>query len=146
MKKLLLNLLTITLLAGCAASGIKQSEMKSSIPPLKENQARVYFYRDNSIFGAAMQPEINLDGKVVGKSMRGGFFYVDTTPGPHIASNTTEVERNISFVLEPKEVKYIRTSISLGVMAGRANFELVPAAQAEPVLMDLSYTGDVNKK
>lgn len=55
----------VSLMAGCA-SGVKHSEMASSMPTLKQGEGRVYFMRSASMFGAAVQPDIRLNGEVVG--------------------------------------------------------------------------------
>ena len=128
-------------LTGCAASGPKMTEMASSIPVLKSDQGRVFFYRKASIVGAALQPSINFDGRVVGDSKPGGFFYVDAAVGSHEAMTTTEVSNKVSFVLAAGEVKYVRTSPSLGLMVGHVTPTLVGADEAKAELTTLSYTG-----
>jgi hypothetical protein len=77
--------------------------MQASAPTLKGDQGRVYFYRNSSMFGAAMQPALTLDGKEVGKSQPGGYFYVDTVSGSHEASASTEATNKVSFVLAKGE-------------------------------------------
>jgi hypothetical protein len=142
----ILPLLAIALLAGCAASGMKHAELKSSLPSLKEGEGRIYFMRSSSMVGAAVQPAILLNGKQVGESKPGGFFYVDRPAGNYSVSGATEVERSLSLTLAPKEVKYVRSSITFGLAVGRVNFDLVNAAQAEAELASLSYTGADGKK
>jgi hypothetical protein len=73
-------LVAATLLAACA-SGPKYSDVKSSIPPLSSDKGRIYFYRSNSMGGAAIQPNITLNGEKVGDSQPGGFFYVRSAIG-----------------------------------------------------------------
>jgi hypothetical protein len=142
MKILSLALIGATIaLTGCAASGPKFSEMQASAPALKGDQGRVYFYRNGSMFGAAMQPALTLDGKEVGKSQPGGYFYVDTVSGSHEASASTEATNKVSFVLAKGEVKYVRTSPQMGLLVGRVVPELVGADEATKELPELSYTG-----
>ena len=64
-------------LTGCAATGTKYSDMAASIPAAKSSEGRIYFFRSSSFVGAAIQPDIKLNGQVVGTSKPGGFFYVD---------------------------------------------------------------------
>ena len=128
-------------LTGCAASGPKLTEMQSSIPALKADQGRVFFFRKDSMMGAALQPVINLDGSVVGESKPGGFFYVDAAVGSHEAMTSTEVSNKLSFVLAPGEVKYVRTAPSFGVMVGHVTPTLVGADEAKKEIATLSYTG-----
>ena len=128
-------------LAGCAATGAKYAEIASTIPAVKADQSRVYFFRASSMVGAAVQPDVRLDGKVVGESKPGGFFYVDTTPGAHVASVATETEKTLSFTLAAGETKYVRQSIGFGVAMGRVVLDLEAAEKARTELADLAHTG-----
>jgi hypothetical protein len=127
-------------ITGCA-SGPKHAEVKSSIPELATDKGRVYFYRSNSMMGAAIQPDIKLNGEVVGSSMPGGFFYVDRAPGNYEVLTSTEVDKKLTFVLNAREQKCVKTTIGFGVVAGRVYPELVDAAQCERDLVETSYTG-----
>lgn len=129
------------LLSGCAASGMKMKDMASSIPSVPADKGRVYFFRSSSMVGAAVQPSVTLDGKTVGESKPGGFFFVDATPGSHDVAISTEVEKKLTFTLDKGETKYVRTSISFGVMAGHVIPTVVSAEEAQKELPDLSYTG-----
>jgi hypothetical protein len=130
------------ILTGCA-SGVKHKDMAAAIPSMKADQGRVYFLRSSSMVGAAIQPEIKMDGAVVGQSQPGGFFFVDAKPGSHEVMTTTEVEKKLTFTLDRGEVKYVKTTIGFGLVAGRVIPELVSAEEANKELPDLSYTGSV---
>ena len=139
--KLLVLSASAVLLAGCAATGARHEEMASSMPSLKAGEGRIYFYRSNSMMGAAVQPDIRLNGTVVGASKPGGFFYVDRPAGNYLASASTETEKTLSFTLQPGETKYVRSHISMGMLVGRAILELEPADKAKAEIGSLSYTG-----
>ena len=111
-NRLCVSLLLPLVLAACA-TGPKLSEMKSSIPTLSPEQGRIYFYRSGSAFGAAVQPSILLNGIVVGESKPGGFFFVDQAAGNKEVSTSTEVEKKLSFTLDPGQTRYVRTVIGL---------------------------------
>ena len=134
---------TVVALAGCAASGVKHDQMAASMPSLKAGQGRIYFYRTSSMVGAAIQPDIRLNGQVVGASKPGGFFYVDRPAGSYVASSSTETEKTLSFTLQAGETKYIRSSVGLGIVAGRVVLEPENRAKALDELNSLSYTGSV---
>lgn len=127
-------------LSGCA-TGVKYQDMANTIPAVKPNQGRVYFFRSSSMMGAAIQPEIRLDGQVVGESKPGGFFFVDKTPGNYLASASTETEKTLSFTLAAGETKYVRTSPSFGLLVGRIVVELETPDKAQAELPSLSFTG-----
>lgn len=136
---------TAALLAACA-SGPKMAEVKSSIPALKPSEGRIYFYRSNSMMGAALQPEIKLNGKAVGSSKPGGFFFVDAAPGPQEVTTSTEVEKKLTFTLGAGETRYVKTSIGFGLMVGRVYPELVDNAVGQKELEDSSYIGQPLKR
>jgi hypothetical protein len=133
--------LAMALLTGCAATGQSYLSVSSGIPPLKGDASRVYFYRTDSMVGAALQPEIRLDNQVVGKSQPGGFFFVDTAAGRHVASAQTENEAKLEFEVERGQTVYIASSISLGILVGRVQLNLKPEALAVSDLSPLRYTG-----
>ncbi|CAB3794632.1 DUF2846 domain-containing protein [Paraburkholderia fynbosensis] len=126
--------------SGCA-SGPRYKDVASSIPTLKEAQGRIYFYRSSSMFGAALQPGINLNGTVVGKSQPGGFFFVDEPAGQYVVSTATETEKTVSFKLDAGETKYVKTSVGFGLLVGRVIPSLESTDEAAKSLEDLHYTG-----
>lgn len=139
-RMLIATMAVTSLLAGCA-SGVKHSEMAASIPTVKAGEGRIYFLRSTSMFGAAIQPDIRLNNEVVGESKPGGFFFVDRPAGKYVASAATETEKTLSFVLDAGETKYVRSSPSLGLLAGRVVLELETPDKAKEELPSLSYTG-----
>ncbi|WP_348984422.1 DUF2846 domain-containing protein [Achromobacter sp. Bel] len=139
-SKISAAVLATVVMAGCA-SGVKHSQMASTIPVVQQGEGRIYFMRSASMFGAAVQSDIRLNGEVVGRSQPGGFFYVDRPQGTYKASTSTETEKTLSFVLDAGETKYVRSSPSLGLMVGRIVLELDTPEKAEKELGGLSYTG-----
>ncbi len=142
MKRSMLFAFALSLLAGCAATGMKHAELAPLMPKLTAEDGRVYFIRKAAFAGGGVRPDIYLDGQKVGSSQPGGFFYVDTKAGPHEASATTEAKRGLSFSLDAGETKYIRSFPTIGILVGRVNFELVNADEAQKELETLSYTGE----
>lgn len=138
--KLAMAATAVALVSGCA-TGIKHEQMASSMPSLKQGQGRIYFFRSASMVGAALQPEIRLNGEVVGQSKPGGFFFVDRAAGNYVASASTETEKTVSFTLQGGETKYIRSSVSFGVLVGRVVLEPETPEKAKAELGSLSFTG-----
>jgi len=131
----------LSILVSACATGPKLAEMKSTIPTLKSDQGRIYFYRSSSMLGAAIQPSIHLNGTVVGDSKPGGFFFVDQAPGAKEISTTTEVEKKLTFTLQAGQTRYVKTVIGFGIVAGRVYPELVDNATGEKELEETSYIG-----
>lgn len=144
MAKLFRALLTssfVALVASGCASGPQYKDLASSIPTLKESQGRIYFYRSNSMVGSAVQPDIRLNGTVVGESKPGGFFYVDEPAGTYVVSTATETEKTATFTLDAGETKYVRTRIGFGLLVGRIIPSLETAEEGEKALQDSHYIG-----
>ncbi len=143
MTKLTIRLFSLfaaaLLMAGCA-SGPKYSELAAKTPALKAGEGRIYFYRDASMFGAAVQPDLRLNGQVVGTSKPGGYFYVDRPAGTYVASASTETEKTASFTLDAGETKYLKSSPSFGLIVGRVVITIESADKAKTELTSLSNT------
>mgnify|MGYP000657415371 CR=1 FL=1 len=132
--------------AGCAATGPKYSDIASTIPSLAANKGRVFFFRPDTMLGAAITSDIRVNGNVVGKSERGSFFFVDQVPGNITVSTSTEVEKQLTFTLAAGETKYVKTTVSFGVLVGRINSALVNSTEAKTEIAGLAYTGTPLKK
>lgn len=133
--------LLVLWLQGCAATGPKGAEMVSTLGSIPQGYGRIVFYRSSSIVGAAVQPEIRLDGQVVGQSKPGGFFYVDAAPGKHTASASTEVASNVDIQVVAGQTHYVRSAIGLGLLVGRVVLSVEGMITAKGELSSLSYTG-----
>jgi len=142
--KKILGLFAIVLSAlfmgGCATTGTPYAQANASMPALKAGEGRIYFFRSSSMMGAAVQPNIKLNGEVVGESKPGGYFYVDRPAGKYTASASTETEKTASFTLEAGETKYLRSSVSMGLLVGRVIVEIETPEKAKAELPGLSLT------
>lgn len=127
------------LLAGCA-SGPKYQEVQAGLSARPDDLARIYFYR-TQVFGAGVQPDIFLNGEKVGTCQPKGVFYKDVGPGKYEVGVETEVERKLTFVAAAGEERYVRCHISLGLLVGRGNVELVDPTDALGEIQGLVYTG-----
>lgn len=133
--------IALAMLLGACATGPKHGEVAASIPAVKQDQGRVYFYRSGSMLGAALQPNIMVNGKVVGESKPGGFFFVDLPPGAVEVSTATEVEKKATFMLERGQSRYVRTVVGMGLFVGRIYPELVDENTGRSEIREASYTG-----
>lgn len=133
------------LMTACA-SGPKYSQVYNTLPPLGTNQGRVFVYRPGTMFGAAIQPDVHLNGEVVGKAQPGGFFYFDRDPGSYEVSATTEVKRSLSLALEKGDERYVRMGISMGFFVGHVFPELVDSETAKKEIQNCSYIGPALKQ
>jgi hypothetical protein len=128
-------------IVSACATGPRYSEVASTIPELKPDEGRIYFYRPSS-FGAAVQPSIHLNGTKVGTAKPYGFYFVDRAPGDYEVSAETETEKKLTFTLEPGQERYVRLKSQIGALVLRVVPELVDKAQAAEELAKLHFIAE----
>ena len=129
------TLAAVLFLGGCA-SGAKFASVEQ--PQLDTDNGRIYFYRPGKFVGAAIQPDIMLNGRKVGTAQPGGFFHIDTPPGNYEVLVATEVKETVNFRLLAGQTRYVRLKIGLGLVVGRMYPELVDESRALGELADLN--------
>ena len=139
-SKLFFILIGILLLSSCATSGPKFIEMAPTISNLSPESGRIFIYRTTAL-GAAVQPEVTLNGEVIGKAVPKGFFYVDREAGNYEIMTSTEVKRKLSLILDKGQTRYVRLNISIGFFMGHVYPELVDQEIGEKEIQDCRYTG-----
>ncbi len=130
-------------LTGCAATGPRYAEVEASFPTLRSGHGRLVVYRSGSLAGGAVQPDIKLNGEVIGKSQPEGFFFVDRTAGKYTVSARTEVETTADVELEDGRTTYLQTGITMGLFVGHPTFGLQSESTAVQHLPRLAYTGPI---
>ena len=138
-----LSWLLVLLVAACA-TGPKFESVASSLGATPQGKARIFFYRATSL-GAAIQPDIRLNGKVVGKAEPHGVFFVDVDPGNMEVVSGSEVEKKLTFQVAPADRRYVRMAVGFGVVVWRVMPELVDEAEAKQEMAGLAYTGAAAK-
>ncbi len=134
-----------TLLAGCA-SGPTFAELHASEPAVAADLARIYFYREASMVGSAVQPSVYVNGVAVGSAVPGGYFYIDRPAGEYDISTTTEKTESIKATVQPGDVRYIRLDIGMGVVAGHISPTPVLPEQAAGEIAKCHFlTGEPKK-
>src|SRR5438552_2430321 len=99
-------------LVGCA-SAPKLSSIKGTLPPLSSDQARIYFYRAYR-FGEAYQPEVTVNGQVVGKAQMEAVFFRDYPPAKYKISTSMAQGKHLVLDLAAGETKYVRLTYRIG--------------------------------
>lgn len=126
-------------LVGCA-TGPKFSTVEGKVTRQANDQSRIYFYRSTSL-GGAIQPEIKLNGEVVGKAEPMGVFYVDRKPGNMEVITGSEVEKKLTFTTSGGDTRYVKCAVGLGLLVYRIIPELVDEQEAKKEIADLAFTG-----
>lgn len=129
----------LSLAAGCA-SGPRFDTVEKSFAAIPPGKARIFIYRATSL-GAGIQPDVLVNGSVVGKSEGNGIFYIDRDPGKIEVATTSEVERKLTFTIAAGETRYVRCAVGLGVLVYRIIPELVSEEEARKEIHDLAYSG-----
>lgn len=129
-------------LTGCAATGPRYAEVEASFPTLRSGYGRLVVYRPGGL-GGAVQPDIKLNGEVIGKSQPQGFFFVDRTAGRYTVSARTEIETTLDAELVEGNTTYVQTSITMGLFVGHPRLTLQSESTAIQQLPHLAYTGAI---
>ena len=138
-KLRVLGLVALLFLAGCA-TGPRLADIESTLPQLETEKGRIWFYRTGT-FGAAIQPSIQLNEEVVGKSVPGGVFFHDVDPGDYVVATSTEVERRLTFTIAKGQERFVKTSAGFGLLVTRIHPELIEPEEARLDIAGLSFTG-----
>lgn len=142
--KLLFRVMTAVLIAvgaaGCATQGTPYKQEEAKLTPPAAGEGRMWLYRDSAL-GFAIQPNVTLNGTVIGSAVPNAAFYVDRPKGTYEVAASTEVEKKATFTLEAGEIKYIRLTPTFGVLVGRIVPELVSAEEAKKALPELTVIG-----
>ncbi len=136
-----LAIVALAIMLAACASGPKHAEVAASIPTVSAGEGRIFIYRSNSMLGAALQPNVLVNGKVAGESKPGGFFFVNLAPGTVEISTATEVEKKLTFTLDAGQTRYVRTTVGFGLLVGRVYPELVDNTEGAKAIAETSYTG-----
>src|ERR1700692_1193694 len=128
------------LLASCASPrGLDEPPLQ--IPALKQGYGRVYFTRTGDLGGPACHPEVRSNNEGVGRSGPCAFSYVHRPPGKYAVTTATEVENAVTFQLAAGETKYIKTSVTPGILVGHVTPTLEFPEQGQSDISRLRYVG-----
>ena len=130
----------VSVFLSACATGPKFNTVESGFSPLPADKARIFFYRTATL-GGGIQPEIKLNGTVVGKAQPRGIFFVDRDPGNMEVVTGSEVEKRLTFTAAAGETRYVRMAVGFGVLVYRIIPELVGEFDAKNEIADLAYTG-----
>jgi hypothetical protein len=159
--KLLGTLCFAMLLGGCA-SGPKLDQVQTALPPLDPEYGRLFVYR-TALHGAAILPEVELNGQKLGKVKPWGFFYVDRPAGEYEISTSIDADRPagptgdaaladkaytpasgkpepaLLLSLAKGQIRYVRLNISVGLFAGHVHPVLVDSARGETEIRSCKF-------
>lgn len=131
------------ILASCAG-GPTYAEQKNNLPPIPANKGRVFVYRPQpfAAAGAAIRPQVRIDGQSVGTSKSGGFLYSDQSPGVRTVSLTTETTKQTSVEIQSGKPSFVECSLEMGVLVGRIKPIQVTTATGEANIQNCRFTAE----
>lgn len=124
------------LMAGCA--GMPRSS-EHPLPSVQPDHGLVYFFRESSFKGAAIQYDVRDNGNVIGALQSGTYFFENATPGKHVYSAKTEAENDVTVDVAPGKTYYVQGTISMGFFAGHPHLKVADPAEAQAALAKLDY-------
>lgn len=134
-------LVIAALMTGCASVPLanKTDDAKlKSFPKPDENNAGVYVFRD-SVVGSALKKDIWVDGKCLGESASGIYFY-QLVKGNETHKISTESEFSANDLMvktDSGKNYYIKQYIKMGVFVGGANLEQVSESEGQSAIAKL---------
>lgn len=138
--KVFFTLTLLVLVTGCA-SGPTYKEYTDKLAVKPTDEARLYIYRP-SAFGAAIRPQIRINGESVGKAVANGFLIVDRPAGEYEIATTTEAKRSLTLSLEKGDEKYVRLEMKMGLFAGHVKPVLVDSAVGMEEIASTKHVGE----
>jgi hypothetical protein len=118
----------IMALAACTSTPQASPEADASAKAFVTHPAASTIYVYRSPFNRdEFDSVLFLDGRVIGSTLPGAYFRIDTVPARHVLHGTGIDLGEIALETRPGEI-YI---VSLEVLAGHSNFRLVPDAIGE---------------
>ncbi len=116
-------LLIALALAGCAsvpqASRERDAEAKQYLT--HPNAATLYVYRNDPTGVLREESVLYLDGRIIGATLPGGYFRIDTLPGDRVLHGYGYDQGWLKFSVRSEEI----TFVSLNVMGGISRFQRV---------------------
>jgi hypothetical protein len=118
-KKLLLLLLMLSLLSGCATTSMVTLDQPPDLAP-RPDQATLVIIR-NTFFGGPIVFWHYLDGTFIGETQGRSYFITPVTPGPHYVAVASENNAVAHFDFKPGKTYYLGEGVTMGVWRARTS-------------------------
>ncbi len=102
----------------------------STLPAISPESARVYFYRSQVPFLAAIEPEFLVNGKSVGIAKINQVLYRDAEPGNYEIKISSDIKNPILILLKPGEARYFKAYGTTSVIRSHHAIKEIPEDQA----------------
>ena len=125
-------------LGACASRDLSYTEAQALMPAKSPDKGRIYFYREASWLGNSITPDIVMNGKVVGSSNPGAFFFLDRDPGEYAIFCGQGEHNNTHVSLAAGQEVYVRTAVAGGIVKAEMQAEVEPPQVALPQIHKLN--------
>lgn len=116
-------------LSACGAS--KQAKpITGNLPAISPESARIYFYRSQVPFLAAIEPEFLVNGKSVGAAKINQVLYRNAQPGNYEIKISSDIENPILILLKPGEARYFKAYGTTSVIRSYHTIKEIPEGDA----------------
>ncbi len=146
-KKLLIIAVSL-FFVGCASvpkASVERAKQVKQLQAPSAGNAGVYLYRSDSVAGVSLKKDLWIDGKCVGETARGVFFYEEVAGDKeHTISTESEFSpNNLVMKLDAGKQYFFEQYIKIGVFVGGANLRQVDDATGKKAIQeyDLAESG-----
>ena len=94
--------------------------------------ARIFFYRTENPFLVALEPEVVVNGRSVGRSVHGRAFYRDAKPGRYEIFLAGDRDNVLRFKAAPGERIYVKTEIDFNLVGSHLTVVRVVETTGRP--------------
>lgn len=124
----LIALLSALVLGACTSTpqASRQDDADAKTFQTHPSASTIYVYRSPFNY-YDYDSVLYINGRLVGRTLPGAYFRIDTVPGRHVLHGTGVDIGQITIDTRPGEVYFV----SLDVLAGHSRFQLVPERVAE---------------
>ena len=149
---LLLTIILTTLLSGCASvqmeSEVASNKAKEFNSP-SEGMSGVYIYREDTHLGAALKKDVWIDGKCIGETAKGVYFYEEVEGNKeHKFSTESEFSPNDLVIKTAMgDLYFLKQYLKFGVFVGGAGLEQKTSdvGKKEMELLKMATKGQCSK-
>ncbi len=152
MKKLVLITMMSSLFSGCASVAMSdkvESDRAKEFAVPAEGHVGLYVFRKDTVGGAALKKDIRIDGKCLGETAKGVFFFEDLLGNRDVTISTeSEFSPNILVLkLESGKNYFVNQYIKLGVFVGGADLKLESEEEGKKQvsMLDMAVKGKCGK-
>ncbi|MBB5190584.1 uncharacterized protein YceK [Silvimonas terrae] len=146
MKKLLIALIGLMVLAGCASvpKGDAQQDLALKQFKAPAEKAGLYVYR-NENFGAAIKMNVLLDNKQLGDTAAKTYLYTEVAPGKHQLVSKSETDSVLDFDAVAGKIYYVWQEIKMGTWSAGSKLQMMGEAEGKKGVSESSLAVTVQQ-